>query len=164
MVLEVACGVSSRQPAVLTPNLPTSMISAPTPSSKNPINDFRTTEDENVKVAILEDTCSLSGEIKFKLTVLGEGFYLHGPCDMWFERMEDNEWKEVGMCPESNFTDEPYPNQPGEVIELSLPLSFESEDRYSYSLSTGTYRYAITYWAHSGQSLIYSPEFKVREK
>ena len=140
------------------------MQPSPTPTPKISATSHNAFEDDHIRVSSLEKTYSLADTIRFKVAIITEFVYFHGPCDTWFERKAGQTWEEVGYCPESNFTDEPYSLGAGEEIEITLPMSSVSDTHYSYDLTPGTYRYAITYWTQDGDHLIYSPEFNIMEQ
>jgi hypothetical protein len=123
------------------------------------ITEFQFTEDDNIRISSLNYTYSITDTIRFDLTVIGKAVWVHSPCDQWFERREGKSWIKVGYCPENNFTDEP--GSLGRKVKLDLPTSSQDEYLYSYTLTPGTYRYAITYWTQNEDHLIYSPEIQI---
>ena len=120
-------------------------------------------EDEDIRIELQAGSYYLGENIKIKLTVIGDGLYFHGPCDMWFEIKVGNEWQMIGNCPEPPYDDEPFPNATGSELELTIPTSSQSDYYYSYELVAGTYRYAITYVTRQGRQTIYTPEFEIHE-
>jgi hypothetical protein len=125
-------------------------------------NQTITTKDENIRLAISQRSYSLSEGIELEITVIGEGIYFHGPCDRWFERETDQGWEVIGECPDTNFTDEPFPQRPGNKLPISLPTSdTDNTYTYNYVLTPGVYRYGITYWTYAGPSTCYSPQFEL---
>ena len=119
-------------------------------------------EDEYLRLEISKGTFPISERIAIEITVIGEGIYFHGPCDWWFEEATDSGWEVVGECPKTNFTDEPFPQRPGNVMLVLLPTSDTgNEYTYNYVLNTGVYCYGISYGMQSGRSISYSPPFEV---
>lgn len=163
MVLATACGGASNTRALPTPADPASIISSPAPSREILGDELITTEDDNLRVSISGDTYSRFDNIRFKITAVGKKLYYPGPCDLWFERKVGRVWKKVGVCPDTNFTDEPLLLEPQEEVELALPMSRESEYHYSYHLTPGIHRFVIAYLAQGDTHIIYSPEFKIIE-
>jgi hypothetical protein len=119
-------------------------------------------EDENIGLEISKDTYSISEKIEIKITVIAEGISFHGPCDWWFEEVTDTGWQVVGECPKTSFSDEPFPQQSGDNFLILLPTSdTDNAYTYNYFLSTGIYRYAISYRMKSGVSISTSPLFEI---
>ena len=119
-------------------------------------------EDEYLGLEISKGTFSISEKIEIEITVIGYGIYFHGPCDWWFEKETDIGWEYVGECPDTNFTVEPFPQQPGDKLLMSLPVSETKNDyTYNYVLTTGVYRYGISYRTEAGASTSYSPQFEL---
>ena len=120
------------------------------------------TDDGRFSLEISKGVFYISETIEIEITVIGSGIYFHGPCDWWFEKKTDSDWEPVGDCPDTNFSDEPFPQQPGDGLSVSLPMSAtRNEATYNYVLTAGTYRYAISYGTESGTSVSYSPQFEV---
>jgi len=126
------------------------------------IDYSREREDENLRLEISQNMFTLAEEIEIEITILTDGIYFYDLCDWWFERETDDGWEFVGDCPDTNFTDEPYPRQPGDKMLMLLPLSgTDNVYTYNYTLTPGIYRYGISYGTEVGFSKTYSAPFEL---
>jgi hypothetical protein len=128
-------------------------------------NNSPTTGDKNIRITVSKSSFSLSENIHLEIAITGKGIFFIGPCDSWFERKTDLGWEAVGECPNTNFTQLPFSQDPGDHISFSLPMkSIGNTYDYNYVLSAGVYRYAIMYESDSGSSTCYSPEFTLVDR
>jgi len=177
MLLGTACrvtkptpvSITSTQQMHITSSLSTTPQSTPTPSPSPTqgaiVRGISTTQDEYIRITSNRDSYSISDTVRLKLIVIGDWVTLQGPCNIWFERISGEIWEKVGHC-ERTFDDEPFSLLQGEEIEFNLTMSSNESEypyAYTYKLTPGTYRYAVTYWTQNENLLIYSPEFQITE-
>lgn len=120
--------------------------------------------DEYVQLEMVTLYFSLEEDISFDVIVSGEdNIDFSDYCPVMFELWDQNMWVEVGSC--SNipaYVPEPFPRQPGDIIEISLPQSTIGIDiPYQYELDVGTYRFRFTYYGPEGYQELYSQQFFV---
>ncbi len=125
-----------------------------------------TTGDQYIQMTLSRKIYSTSEDIQLTFTIIGNPLVLLGPCNSWFEKKTDQGWSRVGECPDTNFTDLPALYHTGDQFTVSMPTSdTDNPYAYRYSLSTGTYRYAVKYWINSSLSAVcYSEGFEIADR
>jgi hypothetical protein len=120
--------------------------------------------DDRVQLEMVTTDFSQDEEISFDIVVSGEdNIDFSHFCPFTFEMRDGENWIEVGSC--SNLPDyvpEPFPRLPGDLIEISLPLStIGLSYPYQYELGVAEYRVRFTYASGNEVHALYSHKIRV---
>ena len=121
-----------------------------------------TIQDEFVCLELSKRYFSMEEDISFSIKLIGEeGIDYSGFCMFTLEKHDGGSWIPFGDCSSlPDYVPEPYPRQPGEIFEGSLPISSIGLNYvYQYELTPGKYRVKFRYVYSEGTGIVISPYF-----